>query len=301
MAFATEPVNSIRAPSGLEVPELDDAQFERWVRLLERRTGVVVPPARRTFLAANLRGRMRETGHRDLDEYYQWLCSGGTGEREWAILVDRLTVHETSFFRHKPSYELIKREVLPRVADLGPEPPQFHAWSVGCATGEEAYSLAMLLDAHFYGLAARYYVGVTATDISHRALASARAGTYKRSQMADIPEAYRRMYCNLLDDTRFQIDAGLRRRVGFAALNLLEIERAPVRALDLIYCQNVLIYFPRERRRRVLDHLAHYLRPGGLLVLGPGEVPNWSHRALERVGGPRTQAYRRRAEGAQPL
>ena len=84
-------------------PHMDDAEFERWVRLLEARTGVTVPPERKPFLVTGLRRRMRETGHTEFQRYYDELLDGARGAMEWAALVDHLTVHETHFFRHPPS------------------------------------------------------------------------------------------------------------------------------------------------------------------------------------------------------
>jgi CheR methyltransferase, all-alpha domain len=94
------------------LPSMGDEQFDRWVRFLERRTGVVVPPTRREFLITNLRGRMRETGHANFDTYYDTLQNGAKGAIEWATLVDRLTVHQTHFFRHQPSFDYVVNQWL---------------------------------------------------------------------------------------------------------------------------------------------------------------------------------------------
>src|SRR5688572_11187718 len=124
---------------------MDDREFSRWVDLLERRTGVVVPPDRKTFLVTGVRSRMRETGHAAYADYFQQLLQGPRGAIEWATLVDRLTVHQTHFFRHQPSLDLIAKEWLPEYVKREPH-GAVHAWSIGCSTGEEAYSLAMVLD-----------------------------------------------------------------------------------------------------------------------------------------------------------
>jgi len=272
---------------------MGDEEFVRWVDLLQRRTGVVVPPDRKTFLVTGLRMRMRETGYASFDTYFDQVLNGARGAIEWATLVDRLTVHETRFFRHMPSLELIAEEWLPQ--HMGQHPGvAVHAWSVGCATGEEAYSLAMMLDHKLRSLDAnKVYFGVTATDISNPALAVGRSGLYPRERLAELPEPYRSAYTAPEGKDSFQIVESLRKRVGFAAFNLLDVARAPLKKLDLIYCQNVLIYFARERRKALLDALADLLKPGGLLVLGPGEVLGFANPQLTRVGGRQTLAYRR--------
>lgn len=285
----TAPVRNPFSP----MPSMGDEEFVRWVDLLQRRTGVVVPPDRKTFLVTGLRMRMRETGYASFDTYFDQVLNGARGAIEWATLVDRLTVHETRFFRHMPSLELIAEEWLPEHFARHPR-AAVHAWSVGCATGEEAYSLAMMLDQKLRSLdASTVYFGVTATDISNPALAVGRAGLYPRERLAELPEPHRSAYAAPEGRDSFQIVDSLRKRVGFAAFNLLDVARAPLKKLDLIYCQNVLIYFARERRKALLDALADLLKPGGLLVLGPGEVLGFANSHLTRVGGRQTLAYRR--------
>lgn len=279
----------------IAVSNMDDGEFARWVDLLERRTGVVVPPGRKTFLVTGVRSRMRETGHQSFQQYFEDLLAGARGAIEWATLVDRLTVHQTHFFRHMPSFDLVTRDWLPGYfATAGGE--AIHAWSVGCATGEEAYTLAMVLDEALKGLgASKAAFGVTATDISAPALAVGRAAVYPAAKLAEIPEKYRELYCDTLDSENFAIDEALRKRVGFAQFNLLDIAKSPLKRLDLIFCQNVLIYFARERRGQLLETIANLLKPGGLLVIGPGEVLGFNHTLLARIGGPQTLAYQRKA------
>ena len=265
------------------LPGMDDAEFARWADMLERRTGVVVPPARKPFLVTAVRGRMRETGHERFDDYYRDLHKVPEGAIEWTTLVDRLTVHETHFFRHQPSFDLIANEWLPRLVKSGSQ-DALHAWSVGCSTGEEAYTLAMVLDRHISAFNdARVYFGVTATDVSQPALAVGRSGLYPRTKFGEIPPDYRERYADEIDADSFQIKETLRKRVGFAQFNLLDVARAPLKQLDLIFCQNVLIYFARDRRRELLGALAGLLKPGGLLVLGAGEVTSFAHPTLSRV------------------
>jgi chemotaxis methyl-accepting protein methylase len=292
------------------VPAMDDTEFGRWVDLLERRTGVVVPPGRKSFLVAAVRTRMREAGRTSYRDYFDEILAGPRGAIEWATLVDRLTVHQTHFFRHPPSLDLVARDWLPGYRAAQPDAP-IHAWSVGCATGEEAFTLAMVLDRALAG-AGKAYFGITATDISAAALAVGRGATYPIAKLDEVPPAFRAAYCAPAGEvfaadgsTRpaqafeeadsFTIVESLRRRVGFVQFNLLDAARAPLKRLDLIYCQNVLIYFARERRAGLLQALAGLLKPGGLLVLGAGEVLGFSHPQFTRLGGPQTLAFRRNA------
>jgi chemotaxis methyl-accepting protein methylase len=275
------------------MPGMDDSEFERWASLLEKRTGVVVPLKRKAFLVTSVRGRMRETGHASFEDYFRDLQKVPEGAIEWTTLVDRLTVHETHFFRHPPSLDMIAQDWLPRLTrDM--QDTSLHAWSVGCSSGEEAYTLAMVLDRYLSARAGtKVYFGVTATDVSLPALAVGRAGLYPRQKFEEIPAQYRELYCESLDADSFRIREALRKRVGFSQFNLLDAISASMKRLDLIFCQNVLIYFARERRRELLTTLANLLKPGGVLVLGPGEVTNFAHAHLTRIDNRNVLAYQR--------
>jgi type IV pilus assembly protein PilK len=277
----------------LEPGRMDDAEFQRWARLLETRTGVTVPLERKPFLVTGLRRRMREAGYTDFHSYYDELLDGARGPMEWAALVDHLTVHETRFFRHQPSLSLIRDQWLPEWLRHASADQSLHALSVGCSTGEEAYTLAMVLDEALRGMDPARRFGITATDVSQPALAVARQGAYPPHRLSEIPQQYRSAALDLEPDGGFRISERLRRRIGFACVNLLHASRAPLRQLDLIYCQNVLIYFARERRGELLDGLARLLRPRGLLVLGAGEAPQWNHPQLTRTSGRQTLAFLR--------
>jgi len=233
---------------------------------------------------------MRETGCEDLGEYYRLLSSPTLQAREWSLLVDQLTVHETCFFRHASSMQLVKEAVLP---DVICRRKVFNAWSVACSTGEEAYSLAMLIDNFVSGLDGKAQFSVTGTDISLPSLRQARAGRYPERRLKDIPGMFRDEYCTPVTQGQFGVADHLRKRVCFAQLNLRDVERAPMGGMDLVFCQNLLIYYDRDRRLEIVNSLSEFLSPGGVLVLGPGELLNWQHPHMEKVRYQDTLAYRR--------
>ena len=258
--------------------------------LLENRLGLFIAPERRSFLASGLRARMRETGCQEYNQYYDYMASEAQHAEEWSLLVDCLTVHETCFFRHESSMKLVQNVVLPEACKRG---ESFNAWSVGCATGEEAYSLAMLIDAYCFSLPKICSYRVIGTDISAPSLRHARAGTYLNRRLSNVSEPLRKQYCHSVSSARFSIDARLRENVDFVTLNLRDIAQAPFKDLNLIFCQNLLIYYDRARRLQLVDRLAEFLCPGGVLVLGPGELLNWQHPSMEKVRFDDTLAYRR--------
>ncbi len=278
---------------------LSATEFKLWANRVESKTGVVLPDNRRVFLETRLRQRLRETNQLEFEQYYELELCGLNGAQEWAALIDLLTVHQTHFFRHPPSMNLVSEHIRNHIktkSKVG-RPVEYHIWSVGCATGEEAFSLAMVADSELNEADVKSYYSVTATDVSLPAISVARKGIYEQERLREIPALYRRNYCENKGNT-FTLKNSTRRRVGFAILNLVDLEKAPFQNLDLIYCQNVLIYFSREMRREIAGRLSQMLAPGGMLVFGAGELTNWIGDGLERVNLRRVLAYRRKEADA---
>lgn len=275
------------------LPGMDDAQFAQWVNLLESRTGMCLPVERKSFLLTSLAIRMREIGCADYPSYYHLLTATAAGAVEWSVLVDRLTVHETRFFRHEPSLRLLRDKVLPRAGHIT-SPLALNVWSVGCASGEEAYTLAMIIDDYLAAQQVEYYLGVSGTDISLAALAAARRGVYTRRKLAGVPPAFIERYFTPLDREHYQVRPELRARVCFTQMNVAALPDVAMGGMDIIFCQNVLIYFNGARRVEILNAMARNLKPGGVLILGPGEIMHWRHPEMEPLRYDSSLAYRKR-------
>lgn len=272
---------------------MDDAQFQLWVTLLEQRTGIALPEARKTFLVTKLAIRMRELGITEYQEYFDRIVASTSGQVEWQTLVDRLTVHETRFFRDTQALHYIRDSFLPQLIKTHASPYSINVWSVGCATGEEPYSLAMVLESFFAQLCSGFYYGITASDVSRAALQTARKGLYHKHRVKNVPDLLARQYLQTVDANHVQINSILQQRVCFVPINMLDLDVQKVGQMDIIVCQNVLIYFKLELRQRVMDALAEHLKPGGILIMGPGEVIGWSHPQLSVVNSQALTAYQR--------
>lgn len=278
------------------LPDLDDSDVQAWLDLVEERTGVVILRERKAFLMTGLRTRIRNLGLGNYDSYYKLLSRDKAWSQEWSQLIDLLTVHETSFFRHAPSLQLLTKMILPGFVARSTDTTRgFQIWSLGCSTGEEPYTLAMVTQQYFEELDEGRRYGITATDISQPSLQSARLGIYGERRMRGVSKLLRDKYCIELGDGQVQMTDVLRRRICFAQLNALHIEGFPLRDVDLIFCQNMLIYFPRFRRLQIIEALVKRLAPGGVLVLGPGDLPSWTHPEFTRVRFEGTLAYQRQA------
>lgn len=265
---------------------MDDREFVNWQKLLEERIGLWIPHHRKAFLVTKLALRMRELDFERFDEYFQSLSeqAGSRALVEWANLVDLLTVHETRFTRDPDSLALVREHCLGIIANEHKK-NHVNVWSVGCSTGEEAYSLSMVLNdvKRDTDGTNKFYYGVTGMDISYPALTIAREGVYNSRRVALLPERWRKNYLIDVGEERFKFLPIIKERVCFVQGNIRDLAHAPSQKYDIIYCQNVLIYFQPPQRNKILNNLVQRLESDGLIVLAPGEVTNWKHPEMSRI------------------
>jgi chemotaxis protein methyltransferase CheR len=210
-------------------------------------------------------------------------------------LFEGLTIGESYFFRHRPYFDLLERDVLPRlIADRRPT-RRLRLWSAGCATGEEAYSLAILIWRLLPDLA-QWDVSILATDLNATFLTQARAGNYGEWSLRGADDDFRAAYFER-DGRRYQIRPWIARLVRFARLNLAEATYpSPASAtsqMDLILCRNVLIYFGPDIARQVVGRLRAALTTDGWLVVGPSDSLPGLLAGFEPTGNDEALAYRR--------
>jgi type IV pilus assembly protein PilK len=265
--------------------------FDVWKAAIEKRTGVQITPDRERTLGLLLNQRMAELNLLDVDEYLNQALDVTRGAKEWSGLVDSLLVKETSFFRHPPSFDYVAQWVKETVSDkdfVGP----LWLWSLGCSTGEEAYSLAMTVDRAMREAGREPRFGIIGTDISHEAISQARRGIYRAAKMNAVDQSTNEDYFDQVGKQLWRVKADLRRKVCFLTSNILA-DKSPLigRKMHLIYCQNMLIYFRRWKRRELVNQLTEHLDNRGCLMLGIGELANWTPEGFARVAPRVVQAY----------
>lgn len=259
----------------LEPPRtIGDAEFARFQAWIQRESGIFLPDSKRTLLIRRLGRRVADLGLDSFAAYYR--RAKELGESETIRMIDCLCTHETSFFREAKQFELLATQILPAWAsegETGVRPRRVRAWSAACSTGEEPFSLAMLLAANL-GQEAGWRIEILASDLSTRALALAREAVWPAERATGVPEDFRKRFLlRGLNRHEGKVKAApeIERLVRFERINLAA-ESYPVEAgLDLIFCRNVLIYFDPATRAGVIARLARHLRPGGLLFLGHAE------------------------------
>ena len=276
----------------------DDVASERWCHLILRRCGLAFRDVQIPAVLDLVLEQMRARGLTSQASYYELLAAEPEGGMEWTALVERLLNHETSFFRHPPSFDVLRTRLLPELrtqARARRRPLNF--WSAGCSTGQEAYSIAMLAMAD-EELAGEFTVW--GGDISRRAVEVARLGRYGLRSIASVPLDFRRRFLRNVagsPNPEFEIADELRQRVRFMAVNLFAACAVGLNH-DVIFCHNVLIYLAPAASTRLIGLLASRLEPGGYLLLGPGESPSDHPPGLELVKLNGVRAFRRRKPGS---
>jgi type IV pilus assembly protein PilK len=272
---------------------LADHQYRLWADWFERRTGVHIQEHRQPFVRRALVQRLQEIGL-DGERYLATLA--GPGDGEWRYLADQLLIQETRFFRHRESHALVRRAVARHAIERAGA--DLHLWSVGCATGEEAYSLAIDALTGFAAAGSAPNFAVIGSDISGAALGRARRGSYPLDALSAADRAALGTLLEPAGAGHFRFTDSVRDRVAFVADNVLDQRHGFFTGgVDIIFCQNLLIYFRRWRRQQALNFLARRLRRGGYLIVGPGESADWRPGHLERVEAPGVLAFRRPLEG----
>jgi chemotaxis protein methyltransferase CheR len=246
-------------------------QFAQFAELVDRVCGIHLPDGKRMMLEARLRRRLRALGLASFPEYLDLLDDPLRREAELPRLIEVVTTNKTAFFRERAHFDFLIEEGLDLLAQTGAgQHRPLRAWSAACSTGEEPYTLAMVLAGVPKSSLLRG-VEIHASDISDAVLSAAQRGIYSLDVLSEIPEPHcSRWIMRPRDPTLkvVRIAPELRRLVQFHKINLMDSHYNLRGPMDLVFCRNVLIYFDGSRKLDVLRKLTRCLNPGGLLCLG---------------------------------
>jgi chemotaxis methyl-accepting protein methylase len=243
--------------------------FNNIISFLHRECGVDFRLYRPNCLLRRISARRHDTHQDSLAAYVTYLASH---PEECRLLCDRITINVSEFFRNQETFAAVARCVIPDMEShkqkLGSR--VLRVWSAGCATGEEPYSLAMLLDETLTRRGSRLSWKIFATDIDREAMRIAQAGLYQKRQLKGVSLQRLKTYFTLTPDGAYTIHPALAGQVKFSRHNM--ISDPPLTNIDIIFCRNVVIYFSRELQQRVYENFYQALAPGGYLVAGKVET-----------------------------
>jgi len=254
---------------------LKSREYERLSRYIEELCGIRIPPGKRVMLEGRLRRRLRALKMKDFAEYCDHVMSSDAGLDEIVAMIDEVTTNKTDFFREPAHFDFLSNEALPSLAKMGAGPQYpLRVWSAACSSGEEPYTLAMVL-ADFALSRVGYRYSILGTDICSEVLEQAKRAIYSDTLIEPIPFSMREKYLlrsKNRSDRLVRIAPHLRIHVTFRRLNFLDPDYQISESMDVIFCRNVLIYFSRETQAAICARLCNHLRPGGYFFIGHSET-----------------------------
>jgi chemotaxis protein methyltransferase CheR len=252
-----------------EIIPLEEEVFRLIRDFVRDYCGIYFDDDSRYLLEKRLSRRVRTLHFSNFREYYRYLLYHKNREEELTSIIDIITVNETYFFREQNQLKTFSEEILPEIKDLNKDKKRLRVWSAGCSTGEEPYTIAILVleKGYFHN----WNIEIFGSDINQRVLQAARSGIYRKNSFRATEPYFLRKYFRE-EDNISRISDNVKKYVNFSHLNLLDPFKVKlVGTVDVIFCRNVLIYFDHPSRKKVIDMFYERLADGGYLLLGHAE------------------------------
>lgn len=271
-------------PSGFGA--IDDRDFRRLSDFIEGELGIRMPETKRVMLESRLQKRVRTLGLGDFSEYVEYVFSEEGRRHELLNMIDAVTTNKTDFFREADHFDFVEHSIVPEfVGDPARHGRPIRIWSAGCSTGEEPYTLAMVLEECRIDHPRLDY-GIVASDISTQVLHKAMQAIYDEDRVSVVPQSYKKKYLLRSKDqakAQVRIRPELRAHVQFIRVNLMDELYSVEGSFDAVFCRNVIIYFERATQERILRKLSKHINPGGYLILGHSETLTGMNMPLRNV------------------
>ena len=267
---------------GFRYQQLTDPQFQKFSALVYEKTGIYLKPEKKELLNARLGKRLRALGIDSFKRYYEYVTHDSSGD-ELVQLIDAVSTNFTSFFRESSHFDLLVSRVLPEVLSRGGRSKEFLVWSSACSSGEEPYTIAMVVD-DFLRQHSGWSYKIMATDISTKVLGQGQRGVYTSDRITKVPAPFLKKYFKKgvgRSAGYVKVKDALRRQISFERFNLMH--EPPWReSLDVVFCRNVMIYFNRETQQELVNKFYNALIPGGYLFIGHSEsISSLNHKFVQ--------------------
>ncbi|MBI5855889.1 MAG: protein-glutamate O-methyltransferase CheR [Nitrospirae bacterium] len=270
---------------------LAPAIFDQLRTLIYEKTGLHFQDNKKYLLESRLQVRLRERNCKTFEEYWHLLRYDAWRDKELSALFELVTTNETYFCRDAGQLQAFVDVAVPVLLKANERTNRLRIWSAACSTGDEPYTLAMMLFEH--RALAKWTIEILGSDISEAVLAQARSGRYGPYAVRQMPAALRQKYFTE-EDGQFVLGLKVKQVVRFANINLYDSARLKlIRDQDVIFCRNCLIYFDDNGKRKIVDSLYDSLRPGGYLIIGFSESLHGVGRSFKPVHANRTVMYQK--------
>lgn len=252
---------------------ISDQEFTQLRDLIQRRFGINLTDQKRSLLVGRLQKLMRNLNLNTFSQYYEYLANDKT-EQTLGELVDLISTNHTYFNREKDHFDYFFDTALPTVVEKLKQQKRkdLRIWCAGCSSGEEPYTLLMLMMEYFGNEYSSWDAGILATDISDRALSIARRGAYSTDRVMQLPEHLRRKYFTPTRDGEMEVIDKVKREATFRRFNLMNATFPFKKPFQMIFCRNVMIYFDQPTREALVGRYHQFTEPGGYLFIGHSET-----------------------------
>lgn len=275
--------------SQLHGPRMSDREFQKFSEFIYAECGINLVPAKKTMLTVRLTKRLRALGMDSFSRYLDFVFGPEGGSQELIHMIDVVTTNKTDFFREPRHFDFLMNQALPTLVQSksGTSYARLNIWSAGCSSGEESYTLAMVL-ADFFEKNRCGDFSILATDISTRVLKVAQQGIYPETAVEPVPSGLKKKYLMRGKSSRkgfARVVPELRKHVTFRRLNLIGGRNFGIKSvMDIIFCRNVIIYFDRPTQKTLFEKFYDQLMPGGFMFIGHSESLHGVHDRFIPLG-----------------
>jgi chemotaxis protein methyltransferase CheR len=274
--------------------KLTQQEFVEWRKLIYDLCGIYFQDNKKYLLESRLQKRIKHLNIENFEKYFVYLKTNYKKEEEKKQLYEAITINETFFFRNQPQLDALVTTIIPEILDSKPGGlKKLRIWSAASSSGEEAYSIAMILNELIIPKYPHLKVEIIGTDINYAVINTAQSGIFKEYSIRNTPPIYLKKYFEKVDNT-YIIDPNIKKMVSFKVSNLYDDNDLKIMGKsDIIFCANVLIYFDQQSKTKVVSNLYNNLNPNGYLFIGYSETLHGISKAFKLVSFPKAIGYKK--------
>lgn len=252
---------------------ISDKEFQHLSAYVKNNYGINLSEKKKSLVVGRLQNILLEHNFKNFSQYYDYILSDTSGEAVTG-LINKITTNHTYFMREPEHFNFFKNKVLPFLENSVQGAKDLRIWSAGCSSGEEPYTLAMIISDYFGEEKLWWDTRILATDISMKVINKAKAGVYSDEQVNAIPKIWKLKYFEKIDENNWRIKESIKKEVIFRIFNLMNKSFPFKKKFHVIFCRNVMIYFDNETKDNLVNKFYEYTEPGGYLFIGHSESLN---------------------------
>ncbi len=261
--------------------DITTKEFDLIREHIKKNYGISLGDEKKSLVVSRLRSVLQKNNLDNFTDYYNYLINDKTGQAA-ITFIDKMSTNHTYFMRETDHFDFFRDKALPEL-EKNSGKKDIRLWCAGCSSGEEPYTLQIIMQEYFGNKANSWDTTILATDISMTVLKKAYKGMYSAENLKSIPEEWKKKYFKKISDDFYEVDSNIKKKLIFKKLNLMD-DKFPMKdKLDFIFCRNVMIYFDLETRDKLIKKFYDITKPGGYLFIGHSETLNYSDASYKYI------------------